>query len=437
MAPSASSGITTVLRRRPTTHRCIRKYFNLLPTNKSHRILVVADAFGKPAYTPRLRFWCEYLVAQGWQVDVYTEQFEPLPFEHSYPIVEIPIFKNRSFDWFIKSTLTFFFDWKSRFFAKEVRKQVGPKSYDIVLACTFPSTPLRAAYGIAKEQRIPLHIDLRDIDEQTPTNQYIAHFKWRLPLFQLFRSLNIRRRNTFIRRADSLSSVSPWHVAFLHQWNKNTHLIYNGYDSSIFVPQKVVTDTFSITYTGRIYDKALQDLSLLFEALHQMHSSCQIPKELVVEWYTDAVGQKRVIHWAQESGTTSLMKFHPFVQTQDIPQILSRSSIVLVASQKSTPKGPHGIMTTKFFEALGVEKPVLCVRSDEECLAQVIKQTNAGLAGTNAQEVADFILDKYAEWKTNGFTHQPVDPDVKRLFTRQYQAQQFEQLLLKAIDERR
>ena len=387
MATSVSSGITTVLRRRPTTHRCIRKYFNLLPANKSHRILVVADAFGKPAYTPRLRFWCEYLVAQGWQVDVYTEQFEPLPFEHSYPIVEIPIFKNRSFDWFIKSTLTFFFDWKSRFFAKEVRKQVGPKSYDIVLACTFPSTPLRAAYGIAKEQRIPLHIDLRDIDEQTPTNQYIAHFKWRLPLFQLFRSLNIRRRNTFIRRADSLSSVSPWHVAFLHQWNKNTHLIYNGYDSSIFVP--------------------------------------------------DAVGQKRVMHWAQESGTTSLMKFHPFVQTQDIPQILSRSSIVLVASQKSTPKGPHGIMTTKFFEALGVEKPVLCVRSDEECLAQVIKQTKAGLAGTNAQEVADFILDKYNEWKTNGFTHQPVDPDVKRLFTRQYQAQQFEQLLLKAIDERR
>jgi hypothetical protein len=94
-------------------------------------------------------------------------------------------------------------------------------------------------------------------------------------------------------------------------------------------------------------------------------------------------------------------------------------------------------MGTKFFEALGVEKPVLCVRSDEECLAQVIQETNAGLAGTNAEEVADFILEKYQEWKNKGFTRQAVDQAQKRLFTRQYQAQQFEQILLKAIDERR
>ena len=93
-------------------------------------------------------------------------------------------------------------------------------------------------------------------------------------------------------------------------------------------------------------------------------------------------------------------------------------------------------MGTKFFEALGVEKPVLCVRSDEECLAQVIQETNAGLAGTNAEEVADFILDKYAEWKKNGFTHQAVNQEVKKQFTRQYQAKQFEQILLKLIHEK-
>ena len=102
---------------------------------------------------------------------------------------------------------------------------------------------------------------------------------------------------------------------------------------------------------------------------------------------------------------------------------------MLVASQKSGPQGPHGIMTTKFFEALGVEKPVLCVPSDEECLAQVIQQTNAGLAATNIEEVKRFILDAYAAWKKNGFTRQAVEPTQKRLFSRQYQAQQFEHLL--------
>ena len=90
-------------------------------------------------------------------------------------------------------------------------------------------------------------------------------------------------------------------------------------------------------------------------------------------------------------------------------------------------------MTTKFFEALGVEKPVLCVPSDEECLAQVIKETNAGLAATSTEQIKTFILEKYAEWKQNGYTRQKVNKEIKQQFTRQYQAKQFEQIFLKAI----
>ena len=123
------------------------------------------------------------------------------------------------------------------------------------------------------------------------------------------------------------------------------------------------------------------------------------------------------------------MHYHNYISTEQIPNLLHQCSIALVLSHKATENGPHGIMTTKFFEALGVEKPVLCVPSDEECLDAVIKETNAGIAATSAEEVQSFILSKYAEWKANGFTHQPVNPDQKRLFSRQYQAQQFEELL--------
>ena len=69
------------------------------------------------------------------------------------------------------------------------------------------------------------------------------------------------------------------------------------------------------------------------------------------------------------------------------------------------------------------------VRSDEECLAQVIKETNAGLAATNVEQVKEFISDKYAEWKTNGFTRQPVNQEAKKRFTRQFQSEQIEHLI--------
>ena len=84
-------------------------------------------------------------------------------------------------------------------------------------------------------------------------------------------------------------------------------------------------------------------------------------------------------------------------------------------------------MGTKFYEALGVEKPVLCIRSDEECLAQVIEQTHAGLAGTDVASVETFILNKYQEWKKNGFTRQAVQQ--KEIFSRQTQSAQIEKLL--------
>ncbi len=83
---------------------------------------------------------------------------------------------------------------------------------------------------------------------------------------------------------------------------------------------------------------------------------------------------------------------------------------------------------------MGVEKPVLCMRSDEDCLAAAIQQTNAGLAATTADEAAAFLLAKYNEWKAQGFTHQAVQN--KELFTRQNQALQFDQLLRSLITAR-
>lgn len=437
-ATSASYGITAGLQKIVIIHPYIHKFSVILQENKSHRILIVADAFGKPAYNPRLRYLCNYLVTHGWSVDVYTEQLEPLTFQHSYKIVEIQVYFNRTLDWIIKSICTILFDWKSRYLSRRLQCLTANQQYDIVMVSTFLPTPLRAALQVAQARHIPLHIDLRDIDEQTPTNQYRAHSKWRSRLLhQLYRTINIHRRNTIIRQANSISSVSPWHIHHLKRWNNNVSLIYNGYDEQTFVPSDLPTNEFVIVYTGRIYDASLQDPFLFFKALQQMSLSDRLPKELVVKWYTDQQGKKRVSRWSKQTGTLAYMQFYPYVKVEDIPALLHTSSIVLVASKKSTSHGPHGIMTTKFFEALGVEKPVLCVPSDEECLADVILQTNAGVAASTVEEVQAFILDKYAEWKANGYTRQAVNQEQKQLFTRQYQARQFEELLLKAIHEKR
>ena len=386
----------------------------------------MADAFGKPSYAPRLRTTCDYLVQRGWQVEVYTEHFAPLDFAHDYPIYECRLYRNHSWDWLIKTAWSLITDWKNRAFTRWLLSKTKDKQYDLVFCTTFSTFPLRAALAVAQAKRIPLHVDLRDIDEQAPNSQYQAHRQWwARPFRSLYRSINIRRRNAVVRQAQSLTTVSPWHTAFLSALHPRCTLIYNGYDARLFSPQDLPADTFRILYTGRIYESALQDPTLFVQAIGALPD---IP-HFSVDWYTDDRGKQTIRQLAEQYHCADKMHYYDYVPTAQIPDLLHECSIALVLSHKAGENGPHGIMTTKFFEALGVEKPVLCVPSDEECLAQVIQETNAGLAATDIEQVKTFILDQYAKWKKNGFTRQLVNQEKKQLFSRQYQAQQFEQIL--------
>ena len=85
-------------------------------------------------------------------------------------------------------------------------------------------------------------------------------------------------------------------------------------------------------------------------------------------------------------------------------EAIRRSSIMLVFTATHT----HGMLTTKFYEALGCEKPILCVPSDKGSLVELIKYTHAGLATDNIEEIKTFIRACYNEWQQNGFTHQPT-----------------------------
>ncbi|MGN0187858.1 MAG: glycosyltransferase [Paludibacteraceae bacterium] len=398
------------------------------------RILIISDALTAPLYGVRVRFLCNYLVRQGWNVRLCTEHVNELPFEHAYPIDEIEIYRHKgilgTIEWSWKSFCSLLFDYKNRVFAKKLMQLYVDEQFDLVCCSVFNTFPLRAAANIAHRQRVPLHVDLRDIAEQMSGNLYNEHRNWWLrPFASCFRYVNIKRRNTVVRMAQSVSSVSPWHVNFISRLHDNVALIYNGFDADLFVPKDVVSARFTLIYAGKIYGETMQNPHLLFEALRQIVDEQSVDlQHFAVEWYTDTNGQQRMAALARHYGVERMMRYHDYVEYRRVPALLHTASVVLVLSNKECAEGPHGVMTTKFFEALGVEKPILCVRSDEACLAAIIRQTNAGIAITTADEVKQFILDKYHEWQEKGYTHQPVNQVEKVKYSRQAESKQFVQL---------
>lgn len=353
------------------------------------RILILTDPPGKPSYGPRLRYLCEYLVRKGYTIRVVTERFEELRFAHNYDITTISLYRNRA-DWAIKSLLSLLFDWKNRTFARLVKEAIAGEEYDQVYCTTFSTFPLRAALEVAQERQIPLHVDIRDLDEQVPNAQYQNHRGWWTKLFRgWYKRVNIARRNAVLRKADSISTVSPWHVEFIRQFNPNVHLVWNGYDPKRFYAEDIKTDEFVIGYFGKVYE-------------------FQHPE--IIEAIVKKMPHVR-------------LRFESSLAPDKVADEIRKCSILLVLTDPTA----HGMMTTKFYEALGCEKPVLCIPTDNGLLADVIRKYNVGLASSDEQEIHDFIEEKYREWKAKGYTRQAVVN--KEDFSREVQAEKIQNII--------
>jgi glycosyltransferase involved in cell wall biosynthesis len=232
-----------------------------------------------------------------------------------------------------------------------------------------------------------------------------------------------------LKKAQYITTVSPWHVETLSRYNPNVELIYNGYDPELFYPETIPTRHFIITYTGRLIGTAMQDPNLFLEALSVLiRENVIYPPDCQVHWYVDEASREIIMGEAEKYNVLSYMNFMGYVSGAKVPHILNSSSVLLLLTNRSTANGPKGVMTTKFFESLAVEKPILCVRSDESYLAEAIKESRAGLAATRVEEVCEFLKQHYEEWKKHGHTHATPDRNVTCSYSRREQAGQFADL---------
>ena len=194
----------------------------------------------------------------------------------------------------------------------------------------------------------------------------------------------------------------------------------------LFYPERIPTPRFTITYTGRLLSLAIRDPELLFIAVARLAAEGTIaPDTFRVVWYTDPESKEIIEREAGRHGIGAFMEYHDYVPADKVPRLLNESSVLLSLTNKAGDNGPKGFMTTKFFEFLAVEKPILCVRSDESYLAETIRRLNAGVAASTADEAYDFLKRHYEEWKEKGYTTVDIRRDRLAEFSRKEQAKQF------------
>ncbi len=403
------------------------------------KVLIICDLF-PPAFGPRMGYLCKYIREQGWEPTVLAEWVEDekafsfLAGEANVRYVNFYTANSKSArkrQWMFTFTRDMLYGYKDKRMYHEAKKILKGEKFDLILCSSFRTFPLPAAGKLSRKFRLPLVVDLRDIIEQYTGNEYISHSLPSLGGLEKsfaawFTRKSLRQRNRVLQSAAYLTTVSPWHVDILKRYNPKVELIYNGYDPELFFPEQINTHHFVITYTGRLLSTAMRDPSLFFEALSMLIKDKTIhPADCHVNWYVDEASWMVITKEAEKYNILSYSHFKGYVPAAKIPHVLNSSSILLLLTNQSFDNGPKGVMTTKFFESLAVEKPILCVRSDESYLAQAIEETHAGLAAIRVDEVYDFLKEQYLFWKANGYTASNIDRKTLQRYSRPEQAAQF------------
>ena len=264
------------------------------------RVLILCDLF-PPAFGPRMGYLCKYLKQAGWQVEVIAEAMDDQTFAflaNSCPVTFVPYYtaKNkflRKLQWIFTLLADFLFSYKDRKMAKVAHRICQHQAFDLILCSSFRTFPLVAARLTAQRHHLPLVVDLRDIIEQYAGNEFLSHSFHVCPwldkqLTALLKRKLLNDRNRTLRMASQVTTVSPWHVEQLKQYNPHVSLIYNGYDPDLFYPDHRPNRRFTITYTGRILSLAMRNPELLFKGVLLSGLSAE---QITLEWYVDPASE--------------------------------------------------------------------------------------------------------------------------------------------------
>ena len=237
-------------------------------------------------------------------------------------------------------------------------------------------------------------------------------------------------RNKALKYANAVVTISEWHRTQLLRYNTNTYVIYNGFNEQQASLKPLPSEFFYITYSGKIYNLNLRNPQLLFSALHNMFARHTIDRERTrVVFYIEQEASETIRRLADEYGLGDSVEIRHFISPQELLHVMQQSSICLILNNPSTHEQIHGIIPSKFFEALGAQRPVLCVPADHDSLQEIVEQTHAGLCTDNEKQIETFISSLYRQWEKQRYVVQPTTQQQREPFARAQQVKQYEQII--------
>ncbi|MDZ7725091.1 MAG: glycosyltransferase family 4 protein [candidate division KSB1 bacterium] len=242
-------------------------------------------------------------------------------------------------------------------------------SFDAVISTAPPMSTHLSAAAIAKQLNCRWVADFRD----PWTDVFYYHALKRSRLAQ---GLDRWLERRVLRAADAVVTVSPSIIRlFRSKTDNDYHLIPNGYDRTAFAPVAPLPPDgkFHILHAGHLADN--QNPAALWKALATL---CRQSTELADTLQIDLYGgiHQRVSDDLTANGLSKQVVYHGYQPHHRIIAAYKQADLLFFA----VPDCRHnsGILTSKLFDYLGADTPILGIGPETGDAASILKRTHAG-----------------------------------------------------------
>lgn len=254
-----------------------------------------------------------------------------------------------------------------------------------------PFVQFRFGYLLTNKYHIPWIADYRD----DWTTSEIIQPKGKIETF--IHRLQQKSEQKWVGTAFMITSVSPVYTDRISKFVKVPgETILNGFEKLLPKIEFEDTNSFVIVYNGTLYDT--QDVEGFIHAIIRCIDTFQDKIKIKIQFpgvCYDPNQEKRLKTLIQ--GYESFFLLTNRIPKGEVIDIQQHADLLLML----THKGQKGIPSSKLYEYLAIQKPILCFPSDHDIVAETLLNIGVGII-VDSEEFLFNKLNEYIRLKLNG-----------------------------------
>jgi hypothetical protein len=282
-----------------------------------------------------------------------------------------------------------------------------------------PFNLFQFGYLLKKEFDIQWIADYRDdwnTSEVTIPNTLVDKFMARLQK---------RSETKWVSNAAFLTTISPHYAQKIGSFNrKDCHVLLNGFEEVIQQQIETASTTFVITYNGSLY--ASQPIEPLIKAFDRLVDSYGHKIQLSFHFPGLAFDPSQKLRVERvASSSVPYLKITQRIPKKEVLEIQHTSDLLVMIAHKNL----KGIPSSKLYEYIGLQKPVLLYPNDHDIIEETLNDTGLGLICNSEEEIYSTLVSLVEKKLADQSLIGEIDQEKVEKYSRRNQTKVLAELL--------